>query len=605
MTALPLAQFTGDQLDSITEQMSGWIWSLPLFFLLLGCGLVFSIITKFVQWRVLTHGWAVIRGKYDNPDDPGHINHFQALSAALSATIGLGNIAGVAVAIATGGPGAVFWMWLVGLFGMALKFTECTLAVMYRDEESKPAESTPEEAAAFEREPHSGPHETHEVRGGPMWYIQKALVEPAKAKGSPWWMVFQTLAVIFAAGAILNSFGSGNMFQGWNVSDVLEKNFALDRWLSAGVIAALVAAVILGGIKRIGNVASRLVPFMCVVYVISALAVLILHATDIPKYLGLIVQSAFTPIAGQGAFFGVTVWVAFEQGLRRALFSNEAGQGSAAIAHAAAKTDEPIREGVVAGIGPFIDTLIICTMTALVILATGTWNREPLGIVQSVSNERMVIVVNPDVAPEFASLYLERLQAPEATGSEFSIHVALGVGVKPDDVKLGIPSGIVPTDGEIEWTALNTLEINVASLSKENRGKLAPEQPVHLEMDGAELTRFAFDTTLPGWGRWMITIGVVLFAFSTMISWSYYGEKGAEYLFGVGAIIPYKLVFVGFVVLGMLLDRFNWVYNFSDTTVGLMTLCNLPALLLLAPRLLEAAGKYFARLDSGEMKRTR
>ena len=604
-------------LDQFTETLSNLIWSPVLFFLLLGCGLLFSIISKFVQWRILTHGYACIRGHYDKPDDAGHINHFQALCAALSATIGLGNIGGVALAVSIGGPGAVFWMWLIGLFGMALKFMECSLAVMFRDVRDVPDPSAPalEQKDAEERmleykgeeqpQANAQPRARGEVRGGPMWYIQKGLVEPLQKRGSVWWVLFKILAVLFAASTILNALGSGNMFQGWNMSDVLEKNFQVPNYASAAVVAFLVAMVIIGGIKRIGNVASRLVPLMCVIYIVSALYVIAMHANEIPFYLGLIVKSAFSPAAEAGAFAGVAVKLAFIQGLRRACFSNEAGEGSAAMAHAAAKTDEPIREGVVAGIGPFVDTLIICTMTALVLLMSGTWNRAPLATVAAVDGSSVRIAFTKNLPEKFTNLYLDRMSNPTQSGSEFSIHTVRGVGQEFEQVKVPIPEGLLAkTAGDNPtWQDLTSVTLDLSTTEATKLARVVVGQPVHIDMEGAELTRFAFDTSMMGFGAWVITLGVCLFGFSTMISWSYYGEKGAEYLFGPQSILPYKFIFVIFVFLGMVLQKFQWVYNFSDATVGLMVLWNLPAVLILSPTVLRAAKNYFGRLDRGEMPR--
>ena len=613
----PVNQELSATLDTFTDTMAGWIWSVPLFLLLLGCGLVFSIISKFVQWRIMVHGYSCIRGHYDKPEDTGHINHFQALCAALSATIGLGNIGGVALAVSVGGPGAVFWMWIVGLFGMALKFMECSLAVMFRDVRDVPDPSAPAlmEADAEKRTleykgeppPEWGvqPQARGEVRGGPMWYIQKALVEPLRDRGRPVWVVCKVLAVLFAASTILNSFGSGNMFQGWNMSDVLEKNFRVPSLASAAIVSFLVALVIIGGIKRIGNVAARLVPFMCVVYVLSAIYVIVLHAGEVPHYLALIVKSAFTPAAEAGACAGVAVKLAFIQGLRRACFSNEAGEGSAAMAHAAARTEEPIREGIVAGIGPFVDTLVICTMTALVLLVSGTWNRAAVATVGAVDGTNVRVEFATHVPERFANLYLDRMRHPARSGSEFAIHTVRGVGKDFEQVKVDIPKGVVP-DGSAEgagWVELPPVTLDLSGVAEQALAKVAVGQPVHLDVEGAELTRFAFDTTLMGFGAWVVTLGVCLFGFSTMISWSYYGEKGAEYLLGPQAILPYKFVFVIFVFLGMVLEKFQWVYNFSDATVGLMVFWNLPAVLILSPVVLRAARDYFDRLDSGRMPR--
>jgi AGCS family alanine or glycine:cation symporter len=602
--------------------MANWVWSVPLFLLLLGCGLVFSAVTKFIQWRILSHGYACIRGHYDKPDDTGHINHFQALCAALSATIGLGNIAGVAVAVSVGGPGAVFWMWIIGLFGMALKFMECTLAVMYRDVRDVPDPSAPAlvradaESRTLEYpgetppEPGVRPRARGEVRGGPMWYIQKALVEPLRARRNAFWVVFKVLAVLFAVATMLNSFGGGNMFQGWNVSTMLGKHFlhfkplGLDpRHVAAVLFSILVALVIIGGIKRIGQVAAKLVPFMCVVYVLGALYVIVIHAADIPHYIGLIVKSAFTTTAEGGAFAGATVWLAFRHGLRRACFSNEAGEGSAAMAHAAARTEEPIREGVVAGIGPFVDTLIICTMSALVLLMTGVYNRPSVGTVASIDGDLVTVQCGTELPENFKVPALELIQKEDA---KLRIHVKRDSRKDLEDLAVPITAKETGEDGT--WESLQTITLDLSKLSDDDREKIelvALDQPVHLDVTGADMTGFAFDTTIPGFGKYMVTLAVCLFGFSTMISWSYYGEKGAEYLLGPRAILPYKFIFVVFVFLGMVLPEFKTVYNFSDATTGLMVLCNLPAVFILSPAVLRAAKDYFRRLDRGEMPRVR
>ena len=452
---------------SLADFASGlvsWVWSPVLFFLLLGCGLIFSVASKFVQWRVLTHGYACIRGDFDNPDDAGQINHFQALCAALSATIGLGNIAGVAVAVSVGGPGAVFWMWIVGFFGMALKFMECTLAVMFRDTSDSP---DPGEVV-HDTEPTDHGH--GEVRGGPMWYIQRALVEPLRANGNGAWVVFRLLAVLFAVATVLNSFGGGNMFQGWNVANVLKESFKIPEIASATVVSVLVALVIIGGIKRIGQVASTLVPGMCVLYVGGALFVILMHLGDLPKCLALIVKSAFTPAAEGGAFAGVTVWMAFTWGLRRACFSNEAGEGSAAMAHAAARTDEPVREGVVAGIGPFIDTLLICTMTALVLLMTGIWNRPAVGSITAIDGDNVIVACNPDLPERLGEMYYDSISADAA------IHVAIYVdqtqGNEPDAISL--PVARPEAKGEGGWKTLTTLKLNIQDVDAERREQHRP-----------------------------------------------------------------------------------------------------------------------------------
>ena len=517
-------------------------------------------------------------------------------------------------------------MWIVGLFGMALKFVECALAVMYRDVRDVPDPSAPALVSADAEtrtleypgeappEPGAKAMARGEVRGGPMWYMQKALVDPLRARGNVLWIVFKILAVLFAISTVLNSLGGGNMFQGWNVSDMLGKhvlgaisdNFGATqgvdpkRLVPAVLLSALVAMVIIGGIKRIGQVAAKLVPFMCIVYVTAALYVVLTHAADVPGYLAMIVQSAFTSKAEGGAFAGVTIWVAFQHGLRRACASNEAGEGSAAMAHAAAKTEEPIREGIVAGIGPFVDTLIICTLSALVLLISGVWNRAAVGTVVSVENGRVLVKCGGELSEVYETLYVQHV----ANDDKLRVHLARGVGVELDDLAVPIESFDIGDGGR--WEDLRTVTLDVSEFrgaDLEKAKRIEPGQFVHLNITGADMTAFAFDTSMPGFGKYMITLAACLFAFSTMISWSYYGEKGAEYLLGPRAILPYKFLFVIFVFFGMMLPEFKTIYNFSDATAGLMVLCNLPAVLILSPIVLRAAKDYFHRLDAGEMPR--
>jgi len=610
------------EFKAFTDWFDSVIWTPYLFFLLLGCGLLFSIVTKAIQWRALTHGLQVIRGKFDRPEDTGHISHFQALCAALSATIGLGNIAGVATAITLGGPGAVFWMWIVGMFGMAVKFVECSLAVMFRDEKDVPDPGAPalmekdaeERTLEYQGEskplPSATPRARGEVSGGPMWYIQKALVDPLKAKGHPAWVLFKIMAVIYAAVIAVASFGGGNMYQSWNVGNTINSTFGIDQKITGAVVAFLVSLVIIGGIKRIGAVAGKLVPFMCIVYVAAALAVLFKNADQIPALFATIFKSAFSQVAGEGAFAGIGVYAAFQIGLRRALFSNEAGQGSAAIAHAAAKTDEPVREGVVAAMGPFIDTLIICTMTALVILSTGVWTRPEVGRVTAIDGDMLTVALTPpeDIPADLSDAHYAQLADENA---ELWVYVEQPRGETP--TKLVAVADDIHNLPREELAHLSAFTIKLTHDAQEEDAaayakrlaRLKPGQPVHLGLDGAEITRFALDTLGLGVGRWILVFGVTLFAFSTMISWSYYGEKGTEYLFGPGAVLPYKTLFLLAIFMGCVIPEFKTVYNFSDAMTGLTVFCNLPACLILMPTLVRAATHYFRRLDSGEMKPTR
>ncbi len=447
-----------EQAASWIATFDGWVWGAPLMVLLVGTGLYLTLKLGLIQFRGFRHGTEVIRGHYDDPDDPGEISHFRALTTALSATIGTGNIVGVASAILAGGPGAVFWMWITALVGMATKYTSCTLAVHYR------------------RVDDSG-----EAHGGPMHYIELGM-------GARW----KWLAMLFAFFTITASFGIGNMFQASNVVTALagliphDDSFAGSFRLLSGLGLALMAGlVLLGGVKRISLVASRLVPLMVVLYVGGAVVILLANLGAIPAALKLIFVQAFqAPEAVAGGLLGGVI----REGVSRGLFSNEAGLGSAAMAHGAARTKEPVREGMVAMLGPFIDTIVICTMTALVIILTG------------------------------------------AAGEDAS---------------------------------------------------------------KGTLTATAFGMGLPGFGT-VVELGMVLFAFSTLVSWSYYGDRAADYLFGPKAVLPYRIVYTAVIVLGAML-KLGIVIDFCDAMNGLMALPNLVALLVLSPVVARLTSDYVRR----------
>ena len=586
INTLPLMNFTS--LGEATEflgKIAGYIWSMPLVILLVGTGVYFSIRLIFPQFRRIGHAIAIARGKYDNPDDPGEITHFQALCAALSATVGVGNIAGVAIALHAGGPGAVFWMWVAALFGMVTKYAECTLSQKYRVI-----------------------HDDGTISGGPMYYIEKGMGKK-----------FKWLAMLFAGCGLIATFGGGNMVQSNSMTIAFTDQFATQKYYNdtplselnngaeisvqegtdfiiktrdgkaieidisrAGTvgdllnavnlhpadspdspnsvfaevatdnnsidftdytdgkheftltdtnggklieelgfvngdgsinklsdskiatviperfflkailglaISIIVGMVIIGGIKRIGKVASRLVPVMSSIYVAGALFIIFWNYDRIADSFYLIFKHAFTPTAATGGFAGATVLYAITWGVRRAAFSNEAGLGSAPIAHAAAKTKEPVREGLVAMMGPLVDTLIICTMTALVIIITG------------------------------------------------------------------------------EWTGI---------------------------ADSSVLTKNAFNAGIPYVGGVIVAIGLILFAISTAISWSYYGNRCAEYLFGPRAILPYRWLYVISLFVGAVV-QLEFVWNFSDITLGLMAIPNLIAIVALSGVVISLTKDYFSR----------
>jgi len=444
------------ELTRLTDVASGFLWkNYVTLFLLLGVGTYLTLRMRFVQIRGFCHAFHLLQGRYTHPEEVGEVSHFQALSTALSATVGVGNIAGVATAIALGGPGALFWMWVTAFIGMCTKFTEVTLALKFR-------EVSP----------------NGEVAGGPMYTLLHGLK-------------MRRMAVAFATFAMIASFGIGNMVQANSVVDGL--GFLLPDvkaygWLIGVIMAMLVGLVIIGGVRRIARVASVLVPFMAVFYMTGALIVIGDHIAAVPAAIATILNHALNPWAVGGAVVGEAIrW-----GVARGLFSNEAGLGSAPMAHAAARTNEPIREGLVSLMEPFIDTLVICTLTGLAIIVTGAYASRPDGVV------------------------------------------------------------------------------------------------------GASLTALAFTTTLGKAGGWVVGIGLTLFAFSTIISWSYYGDRAAKFLFGDRAVMRYRIAYVIAVVVGAAVPL-QLVWNIADIMNLFMAVPNLIAIVLLAGLVQRMKDDYFAR----------
>ncbi len=530
--------------------------------LLLGTGVFLTLRLGFIQLRRLGHGFAVTMGKYDDPNEPGDVSHFQALTTALSATVGIGNIAGVALAIHYGGPGALFWMWVTAGLGMATKFTEVTLAQKYRN-----IEAIDHDAKAWEGT----------VSGGPMYYIEKGL-------GPNWkWM-----AVAFAGLLGVTAFLTSNAIQANTVSDTMRTTFGVPTWTTGLITSAIVAAVILGGITRIGKVTAILAPAMAALYCFGALVILLLNAGEVVPAIGLIFREAFNPTAGVagtgvGAFLVTMMW-----GVRRGLFSNEAGQGSAPIAHAAAKTDEPVSEGVVALLEPFIDTIVICSMTGLVILTTGVWNdRMPTEI--TLGGGDLVWV------------------AVDQNGGHSNID-------PPSEIR--IENGQHGLDtfeaARIGWHDVALLEVYVdEAMTQPFTGTIFPDAgnavgdngQTYTSLygpaveNGAPLTIEAFQRGLSGlgdWGGMIVVICVLLFAISTAIAWSYYGDRCANYLFGQKAVLPYKVAFVAMHFVGAVLPL-TVIWNFGDIFLAIVIVPNLIALIMLTPKVLEETKGYFER----------
>jgi AGCS family alanine or glycine:cation symporter len=551
-------------LDTILTTLNSILWHDSVLLILLGTGVVFTIWSGFGQYRALTHGVTVVRGTYDDPDDPGAINHFQALSAALSATVGLGNIGGVALAIALGGPGAVFWMWVVGLFGMAIKLTEVTLSMLYRNTEDP-----------------DNPH------GGPMWVVSKGLAR-LNPKLAP---LGKFIGGVFCITLLVSIVTGGNMFQAWNVGEITEVYFGVPSIAAGIILALLVGMVIIGGIKRIGAVAGRLVPIMVALYLLAGTYVLIISAGQIPEMLALIFKSAFAPQELSGAFIGGTAGYAFLFGMKRALFSNEAGQGSSPIAHSAAKTDEPVREALVAGLEPFIDTLVVCTFTALVILTTGVWNRSAEAYF---STPPAVVEIDAGVWS------IETTPAPGRTVGQWLAgeSVFLIVEAEPNQQSGNnahrLSGTIVDQNGvlTIEW----------ASLISGSRPR-TNDTGIYATYVGATLTAKAFDSVTPGLGKWLVTLAVWLFAVSTMISWSYYGEQGIVYLFGDRMVLPYKLIYCALIILATagFIETDADLDNLTGVGTGVMLFANIPIMWLFGYQAMRAYHDYIARLKDGRL----
>jgi AGCS family alanine or glycine:cation symporter len=553
-----------DQVFAYLETINAIMLGVPTLLALLAVGVLFTIWSGFGQWRSLTHGVRLVRGKVPGISGlgAGALSHFQALSAALSATVGLGNIGGVAIAVSIGGPGAVFWMWMVGLAGMAIKATEVTLSLLYRDT-SQP----------------DNPH------GGTMWVCKRGFAELSPALRG----LGMIAGAVFAFALILFGLTGANMFQAWNVGEITRAYFGVPPWISGLICAVVVGAVILGGIKRIGAVAGWLVPAMCGIYVTCSVGVLIAEAEKLPAILRLIFTSAFSEAEGVGAFTGATLGVAFIFGMKRALFSSEAGMGSAPIAHSAVKTPEPVTEGIVAGLEPFIDTLIVCTMTAMVILVSGVWQRAPTAIWDT---QPALVQTAPDRWKPAISTLPQR-EGAWTTGDQVFVVVETTSGERAR-----LYGEIVKdaTKQAVQWRPL--------------RNRSQPEfaeDGIFVDYPGATLTALAFDAAFSGLGQWMVTLTVWLFAISTMITWSYYGEQGVVYLVGERWIRPYRwlwcaLIFVaclGFIRTDYELD------TISTVALGFMLAINLPTMVILGSKAMRAWHDYFRRLKAGNIGKLR
>ena len=525
---------------------------------LLGTGMYLTVRLGFVQIRRLGHGFAVTSGKYDDPNEPGDVTHFQALTTALSATVGIGNIAGAAWAIHWGGPGALFWMWMTALLGMATKFSEVTLAQRFRNVRKD------KDAHAWEGT----------VSGGPMYYIEHGL-------GPKW----KPMAVFFAIMLGSTAFLTGNAVQANTIADTMQSSFGVPDLVTGLVAAAIVAAVILGGITRIGKVTSILAPAMAGIYVLGAGMIILLNLDQLLPSIALIFREAFNPSAGVAGTGIGAILVTMNWGVNRGLFSNEAGQGSAPIAHAAAKTDEPVSEGVVGLVEPFIDTIVIVSMTALVIIMTGVWDAKvPTEL--TMEGGDITYLVSADGGYEESAAPAEirvanGRQQITAGGAAFAWHDVIVDQLFTDEAQTQPFNGVInpraPAVGD-DGTSHTSLYAD------------APE-------GGAPLTMLGFRRGLApigDFGHYIVLISVLLFGISTAIAWSYYGDRCATYLWGPKAVMPYKVVYV-LMHLGGAMVAANVAWDLGDIFLGIVILPNLLALLLLSGKVREMADSYFER----------
>lgn len=522
---------------------------------LLGVGFFFTIYLGFPQLRYFGHAIKIVQGKYDKPGDPGDTSHFQALSTALSGTIGTGNIGGVGLAIFLGGPAALFWMWVTAFLGMTTKFVEVTLSHKYR---IKAADGY--------------------YAGGPMFYMERRL-------NMKW------LAVLFAIATVISSFGTGSLPQVNNIAQAMYDTFGLNKALTGGVLAILLGMVIIGGITRIAKVTSTIVPVMAVLYIIGALGVITYNYENIiPSFLA-VFRGAFNGSAAAGGFLGASFAYAFNRGVNRGLFSNEAGQGSAPIAHAAARADEPVSEGMVSLLEPFIDTIIICTLTGLVILSSGVWSEKHMNRFERAD---MVAITGSytDKDPQDVDKLFSFLGGGESDITPYSgsVVVADGRALNGEEFTL-INARSVAEDIEFRVG-----DDNFSGVLTVIDGKFAnPSVDIwgNSLVHSVALTNVAFQRGFFGeYGSLIVTLGILLFAFSTAIAWSYYGDRSMIYLFGPRAVMPYRLVYVVAFFWAAIEDT-TVIWNLSAVAIVIMTLPNLFGISILAREMKDTVKDYW------------
>ena len=528
--------------------------------LLLGTGIFFTFYLRFPQVRYFGFALKVVKGKFDKKSDQGDTSHFQALTTALSGTVGTGNIAGVALAIHLGGPAALFWMLMTAMVGMTTKFVEVTLSHKYREKISDGSMS-----------------------GGPMYFMKNADFRLLGKKVNLKWV-----GILFAFATVLSSFGTGSLPQINSISNSIYSSFGIDKMLTGGVLAILLGIVIIGGIKRIAKITEKLVPFMALVYVIGAFSVIIYNFENIiPSFISIFSQ-IFSGSSAVGGFLGASFSYAINRGVNRGLYSNEAGQGSAPIAHASAKTNEPVSEGLVAILEPFIDTIIICTITGLVLLSSGVWNEKHHNKFAFADLEVLDRVYNEEIKEDVQSLY-EHLNKIK-TINKLNGTLTVKEGKIEENISLlharSIAEDVVIYDDKREYFSgfLNVIDGKI-----QNNVSVEGKSLVH----SAPLTQIAFDRGFFGnYGNYIVSIGLLLFAFSTAIAWSYYGDRAMTYLFGAKSVVYYRIVYViGFFIASFADTTIIW--NVSLITIALMTIPNLIGLLWLRKEVKSTVKDYW------------
>lgn len=550
------------ELNNILSHIDSYFGGAQWFvFLLLGTGLFFTLYLKFPQIRFFRHALKVVGGKYDNKHDRGDTSHFQALSTALSGTVGTGNIAGVALAIHLGGPSALFWMLVTAFLGMTTKMVEVTLSHKYREQT-----------------------ENGTISGGPMYYMKHRL-------HMPW------LAGLFAIATIFSSFGTGCLPQINSISNAMFSSFGIPLYITGAILALFLGLIVIGGIKRIALVSEKLVPFMAIVYFLGAVSVLAYNYENILPALGAVFGNIFSGTAASGGFLGATVTWAFNRGVNRGLFSNEAGQGSAPIAHAAAKTEEPVSEGMVALLEPFIDTIVICTLTGLVLLSSGAWMEkyenqfqradtvllsgqykeenagDKVAVSDHITGKKALPLYTGNLLVENGRILNSDITLLHARSFAEDVQVKVGKGLYSGNLSV--------KNGQIGFPVLKDKQVYLTGKSL---------------LHSAPLSTEAFKKGLLGdWGQYIIPFSLLLFAFTTSVAWSYYGDRAVTYLWGSKYVRFYHLVYVAGFFLASFTDT-TIVWAFSGVTVALMTLPNLIGILLLHKEVKSSVSDYWKKV---------